>query len=298
MLGRGLGRFLRLVGFRTKIVKDNLELALGDEKTKEELQILEKKIYDNIGTQFLEIARNFTIKKEQAIKELTVSPEFARILDKMKAEGRGMVAISAHMANWELFPFGMAIRGYPISIIAKKMSNPISQKLVEDRRTQGGFNIIYAGGTLAKMAEGLKRGQFIGFMVDQHMPGPRGIRANFFGVPAASIRGLAQLAKDTQCAIIPMCIFRNPDGTHHFHMMEELPYLRAEELPEGSEERKLREEWLNTQQYQTAIEKLVRMHLDQWLWIHRRWKADRTPLNIPTTHMDQDKALKEHLATH
>ncbi len=180
----------------------------------------------------------------------------------------------------------MAARGYRVSIIAKKMSNPISQSLIEGRRQTAGFNVIYTGNTLEKMAEAVKRGEFVGFMVDQHMPGKKGIRVNFFGTPASSIRGLAKLVRETECAVLPMCIFRQPDGTHRLFMQDEVPYVHASELPQGSPERILREEWLNTQMYQKVIEQMIRENLDQWLWIHRRWKADKTPLNEATAHLE------------
>lgn len=287
--GRCLGALLRLVGFRTRIVESNLKLAFANEKSPMELKQLQKKVFSHVGTLFLEIARNFTLGRGQMISELNVDPADIEKLDAMKARGEGAVFISAHIANWELFACGMAARGYPVSIIGKRMSNPVSQELIAQRRINTGIQLIYSGGTIEKMKEALKIGGMIGFMVDQHMPGPRGIRANFFGAPAASIRGLAGLARDTNCKIIPMCAFRKPDGTHFVKMLEPLPFLQAEDLPAGSEERWLREEWLNTQNYQAAIEKLVRQHPEQWLWIHRRWKADKTPLNFATAHLQQVK---------
>lgn len=287
-LGRGLGWFLQKVGFRTKIVQKNLALALGKEKSPEELQKLQTQIYQHVGTLFIEIARNFTLTKEDFLRELSVDHRDLEKINQIKNEGRGAIVISAHIANWELFPAGMAARGVPVSIIAKKMSSSVSQKLIEDRRATAGFDVIYAGNTLVKMAAALKQGQFIGCMLDQHMPGKKGLRVHFFDVPAASIRGIATLARETRCRIIPMCIYRQLDGTHRLHVMDEVEYIEAKNLPEGSPERILREEWLNTQKYQMVLEQMIRQQLDQWLWIHRRWKADQTPLNPSTAHLDQN----------
>ena len=277
-LGRGLGRLLYALGFRRKIVAGNLSLALGKELSAVELQRLMAEFYGNLGLTFLEIARNFSLTREEMRKEMRFSPEQKARLSKLAAQGKGAVMISGHIANWELLGMGAAAHGNRVAIVVKKMNNALSQALVERRRASTGLEIIYSGRTLEKMKAVLKEGKFIGFMMDQNVTGTKGIRTEFFGVPAATIRGLASLVRETGTPVIPICSYRLPDGTHEFFLGEELPYLRDESLPEGSPERLLREEWLNTQQYQSAIERMVRAKPAQWLWIHRRWKCPRDPL--------------------
>ncbi|MBY0385208.1 lysophospholipid acyltransferase family protein [bacterium] len=287
-LGAGLGAILQLVGFRTTIVENNMQLCLAHEKSPQEIRQLKKQFYRHIGTLFLEIVRNFTLTREQFVNEVYIAPKDLEKLDQMKARGQGMLVISAHIANWEIFPSSIAGRGYPVSIVAKKMSSPISQTLIEQRRITAGFDVLYTGNTLNKIKEAISKGVFVGCMVDQHQGGPKGIRVNFFGTPAASIRGLANLAREIRCTVMPICIYRQPDGTHRLHIMDELTPIEAPELPAGSPERFLREEWLNTQKYQEVIEQMIRQHPEQWLWIHRRWKANKTPLNFSTAHLEQN----------
>lgn len=287
-LGKCFGTFLRCVGFRTKIVSSNLKLALGSEKTEDELKELQVKVYHHVGTLFLEILRNFTLTREEYVKEVEITPEDRAVLDRIRKEGKGLLAISAHLGNWEIFPAGVAGRGYPVSIVAKRMSSVVAQTLLEQRRQATGFDVIYTGNTLKNIAEAMKRGGFVGCMLDQHMPGKKGLRVNFFGVPAASIRGIAQLVREQRCPVYPIYIYRQPNGVHRMRILDVVKYIEVPELPEGSRERLLREEWLNTQQYQEVMEKIIRSHLDQWLWIHRRWKADRTPLSLATAHLEEN----------
>lgn len=287
VLARGLGRFLYLVGFRWKVVSSNLELALGSELSPEELKALARRVYLSIGYTFLEIGRNFSLNRESFRNELYLSQEQRARLDEISRRGKGAVFISGHIGNWEVMATGVAAHGYPVVAVVKKQSGAVSQLLIERQRLRTGLGVIYSGGTIVKMESALKEGKFIGFMVDQNTTGTKGLRANFFGVPAASIRGLAGLVKRTGTAVIPVCAVRQANGTHTIDLLDELPYLTAPELPEGSEERELREEWLNTQQYQTAVEQLVRRHPEQWLWIHRRWKTSRVPLNFATAHREQ-----------
>lgn len=285
-LGRGLGLFLMAVHFRKRIVTENLKLAFGKEKSSKELTALCKEFYQCIGLTFLEIARNFSLSQQQMREEIVFSDEDRKIIQGIIDRGKGAVCVSGHFANWELLAMGMAAHGYPISLVVKKMNNPFSQVLIERQRLRTGLGIIYSGGTIEKMKTALKQGTFIGFMMDQNTTGNKGIRANFFGVPASSIRGLAGLARDTGCTILPLCSYRQKDGRHRLFLMPELSYLTAPELAEGSPERTLREEWLNTQQYQTAIETMVRKQPEQWMWIHRRWKTSRIPFDPTTVHLE------------
>jgi Kdo2-lipid IVA lauroyltransferase/acyltransferase len=276
--GHALGLILLFFGFRKKIVQSNLQLAYGNEKTPEELSILLRKIYKNVGLTFLEIARNFTLTTEDLHRELILLPEDEKKLREIQGRGRGAVVISAHIANWELFGMGIPTYNIPVGMVVKKMTNPIAQELIEQRRARTGVVIIYPGGTLEKMKECLRQNIFIGCMMDQHIHGKNAVRTNFFGVPVASIRGFAQLARETRVPFIPICCFRTGKGDQVVKLYDEIPYLTADELPENSPERVAREEYLNTQQYQKAIEVMVREHPEEWLWIHRRWKADRTPI--------------------
>jgi KDO2-lipid IV(A) lauroyltransferase len=285
-MGRGLGGLLLALGFRKKIVSTNLELALGKEMSAAERERLLKDVYAHVGTLFLEIARNFGLSRRQMLEDFLISDSCRERVRSVLSQGKGAVFITGHIANWELFAMAMAASGVPLSLVVKKMNNAVSQALIERQRKRTGLEIIYSGGAIEKMKENLRRQRGIGFMVDQNTTGKKGIRVNFFGVPASSIRGLAALARDTGVPIVPVYSVRLPDGKHEMRMHDPLPYLEASELPRGSPERLAREEWLNTQQYQAAIEAMVREKPEQWLWIHRRWKTSREPLNEATAHLE------------
>jgi KDO2-lipid IV(A) lauroyltransferase len=286
VLGAALGSFLHFLHFRRKIVRSNLELAFGASLSAEALEQLTKTVYTNIGLTFLEIARNFSLTREDMVRDLQLDPLDRAVVEAAYARGQGIIFISAHIGNWELLATGMAARGLSLAAVVKKMNNAVSQALIERQRISSGLEVIYSGGTIEKMREALRRNVGIGFMLDQNTTGKKGIRCNFFGVPASCIRALSKLVKESGAAVIPVCGFRESDGRHRVHLLPEINYIHCEELPAGSEERALREEWVNSQRYQHALEELVRIHPEQWLWIHRRWKASREPLASGSEHRE------------
>jgi KDO2-lipid IV(A) lauroyltransferase len=45
---------------------------------------------------------------------------------------------------------------------------------------------------------------------------------------------------------------------------DELPLVESEDIGEAIR--------LNTQAYNTALERILLRHPEQWIWMHRRWK--------------------------
>lgn len=279
VLGAGLGHLLRFAGFRKRIVRENLRLAFGKELSPAEIRDLERRVFRHVGRLFLEVLRNFALSQDRVRSEFRIDPESERRIRGILSRGRGMILLSGHFGNWEIGGLGLPAHGIPLSVVAKRMTGPISQVLLEKVRLRARMELIYSGGVMERIRASLKQGRAVAFMIDQNKTGNKAIRVNFFGVPASSIRSLAGLKRETDVPILPVCTRRLDDGTHTLFAMEELPYVSAPDLPEGSVERIYKEEWLNSQLYQDAIEKMVRQQPDQWLWIHRRWKANREPLS-------------------
>jgi len=61
--------------------------------------------------------------------------------------------------------------------------------------------------------------------------------------------------------------FRFPSGAWGAAFSEPI-----ETLATGDRERDLR---ANTQRYMIEIEKVIRQHPEDWLWMHRRWKKSK-----------------------
>ncbi|MCO5142275.1 MAG: lysophospholipid acyltransferase family protein [Oligoflexia bacterium] len=284
--GSGLGAFLSLIGFRKKIVRTNLEMTLCKSKHSKRRSILEKSIYQHIGTLFIEILRNFSLNRSEILSAFEVSSRDVERLKRIIDENKGAIFISGHIGNWELIPMGISVRGFPVSIVVKKMNSAISQYLISHLRKRTGIGIIYSGKALEKMEAELSQGRFIGMMMDQNITGSKGIRANFLGVPASSIRGISHLVKKTGAKVFSVAIYRKKSGNYQFYLSEEIEYQKISDSNYSPVEKEAREEWVNTQIYQTEVEKLLRRKPSQWLWIHRRWKCSREPLVINQEHKE------------
>jgi KDO2-lipid IV(A) lauroyltransferase len=102
----------------------------------------------------------------------------------------------------------------------------------------------------------LKEGGMLGLLLDQRMV--QGARLSFFGHEALTALSAAELALKYDALLIPVYAIRKENGLD-FDILVEAP------IPQASAE-------AMTQALNDSLEALVRQHMDQWFWIHRRWK--------------------------
>lgn len=99
----------------------------------------------------------------------------------------------------------------------------------------------------------------VGLLVDQFMI--RGAPLTFFGKPAPTALSAAELALKYDALLVPIYGIRQPDGLN-FEIRVEAPILHSDAET-------------MTQALNDSLEALTRQHMDQWFWIHRRWKPKR-----------------------
>ena len=85
-----------------------------------------------------------------------------------------------------------------------------------------------------------------------------GVFVEFFGRPAWTPVGAAELALRFDAAVLPTFIERRADGSHRAVIHPELP------LPTDPT--------AATALMSAAIEAQIRAHPEQWVWLHRRWR--------------------------
>jgi KDO2-lipid IV(A) lauroyltransferase len=105
----------------------------------------------------------------------------------------------------------------------------------------------------------------VGLLIDQDIRNIPGVFVPFFGRPAWTPSGAAMLSIRMRCPMIPGFIHRRPDGSHHVQIHPPL------EIPaDGTLEDKIQE---LTASATAVIERQIRAHPEQWVWMHRRWRT-------------------------
>lgn len=253
LAGRLVARMAPLLGF-SKRVRDNLALICPD-LPEAEVKRLERAVPDNLGRMLAEIysGEEFLAR----VQDLPLEGPGAQALARAHAEGRPVVIAAGHFGNYDAWRGALAARGYKIGAIYRPMNNrAFNEQYVAtiSAIAQPLFSRSRRG--LADMMRWLREGGMVAFGFDQFFRA--GAELRFFGHPARTPLSAADMALKMKAELIPIYAIRQEDGLS-FRILVEAP------VPHSDPSTMM-------QQLNDALERQVRAHMGQWLWIHRRWK--------------------------
>lgn len=184
-------------------------------------------------------------------------------LEAALAAGKGALILTAHIGNWELMA-AAASRWGPVGCVVKPIKARGVSAFVCRRRERMGLRLYSRDGSLRPILRALARGEIVAMPLDQNMRLRRGIFVPFFGRPACTTPGLAIASALARAPVFPAYMIREETGRHQLHLespIEPPPDLRSATIREY------------TARYTAVLERIIRAHPEQWLWIHRRWKT-------------------------
>ncbi len=178
-----------------------------------------------------------------------------------KQRGRGVLIATGHLGNWELSGVAHALLGgEPMDVVVRPLDNPLIDRLVERRRGIAGNRMIGKKDFLRSLLGTLRANGTVGIFVDQNTGLDQGVFVDFFGIPARCGTAFAKLAKHTGAAVVPgFAVWIESERRYRLRFYPEIEMT-------GDVAR-------DTARVQAAVEMAIREYPDQWLWVHRRWKA-------------------------
>jgi KDO2-lipid IV(A) lauroyltransferase len=190
--------------------------------------------------------------------------------DLAHAQGRGVVFLSSHVGNWEAMAAAGALSGMDLWIVTKHLKPEWIHKKIEDARARCGVHGTYEPRTLRDVLRVLRSGGTVGFVLDQYTGPPVGVRVPYFGVTVGTSLALATVVKRMGAVVLPVVNARTRDGKLITEIREPLDWQ--------NDVHPNRELAINTARFVECVEKDVRANPEQWLWTHRRFKGDLSPL--------------------
>lgn len=181
------------------------------------------------------------------------------------AKGRGVVLVTAHLANWELLPIALERLRIKAVAVASTLNNPRLNELIGSIRRFEYMEVAERGSETSARAllSCLKRGEALVLVNDVDIEA-QGVFVDFFGIPANTPRAPASLALKLDAPLLVYFDERMPDGSH---------VLRFDEVPVTDAIRSDADPVRALTQAVTArTEAEIRSRPEQWMWNHRRWK--------------------------
>jgi KDO2-lipid IV(A) lauroyltransferase len=179
---------------------------------------------------------------------------------------RGVIFLTGHLGVWELHSFGWSALEYPLSFLVRPLDNPRIEEMIEAVRTRFGNRAIDKQSAARQSLRVLRQGGTLGILSDLNTQTREGVFVPFFGKLACTTAGIATLALKTDAVVIPTCAVWNKERKRYFfHGDPPVELVRT-----GDHEKDIE---VNTARFAAAVERMVRLYPDQWLWIHKRWKT-------------------------
>ncbi len=252
MLGR-----LRQVGMR------NLEIAFP-EKTVAEREAILRGVYRSLGWQLAEFCKmgGYSAVEASGFIRYDGLEHYLAARDK----GRGVLVLTGHLGAWELSSFYHSLMGYPMSLVIRRLDNPLVDGFVNGIRSMHGNRVIHKDDFARGLLTAMHRGETVGILMDTNMTPPQGVFVPYFGVEACTATAMARVALKTNAAVLPgFLVWEAAEGRYVLRFGQELELVRT-----GDAETDI---VANTALFTATIEAYVRRYPEQWLWVHRRWKT-------------------------
>jgi KDO2-lipid IV(A) lauroyltransferase len=247
-----------------KIALNNLHLALGSEKNEEEIKRICRDSFKNIGKDMMEISRCLDLDSKTFVKL-----EGKEYLDEALKQGKGVIALSAHLGNFPLMNVRLANEGYPLSMVIRGTKNPKIVKIMNSFIDAVGIEAIPdkpRTACIARCLKALKENRILWLQNDINAPGTEAW-VDFFGYLVPAFKGPVIFSLRTRAPILPMFITRN---AHHSHNLIISPPFELKARENNQEDITS-----NIAQLTKIIEGMIRKYPEQWWWTHRRFKRAR-----------------------
>ncbi len=257
---------VRLIGYRKKVVEDNLRFSFPG-KDENELRSIRNKFYHHFCDLFVETIKLQHISESEMRKRV----KFKNIeyIDKLHDEGKDVVAIMAHYNNWEwVTSINLHCKALGCDVY-RPLKNKAFDSYMLDLRSRWG-NLNFAMRSTLKDVIKLRRENqrfIIGLIADQS-PGEPEIQywTNFLNQNTAVLTGPEKIAKLTKSPVVYLDMQKVKRG---YYEIDIVPLLEDTADSATNEITELGVKYL---------EKVINKKPEHWLWSHKRWKYSKNRL--------------------
>lgn len=204
-------------------------------------------------------------RPEQASTRLEIVPR--GLLDRLVADGRGVVMSSAHFGPFEAAAAMARILPPGTELAAMTDENSIGQALHRVRQRMG-LTVVPADASPRQLTKFLGGGGVVVVIADLHRPGMRGHVVRFLDAECILPGGPAAIARLGQAPLVPFAVY--PDGLRHWRLELGTPIAPPAQRGGRADEQRV------TQELANAFTDVIRRAPQHWdavdplPWLSRR----------------------------
>ena len=250
---------------KRRIILSNASHVLGLPPSDKRVRHLARRVYATYATFILELMRLPNLAADEPLRLLDRldgaygGNSFIALFELLRAEQRGLIAVSGHIGSIDLLAGAFALRGLPTYGLADDSAYPELFEEMNAQRRRWYFEVI-PWRYLRKVFSALREPAILGLVVDWGYRAD-GIPVRLFGEWTALPAGPAILAAKTKAAIVPVVCRRLPDGKYEARHYDPIEVADSTDV----------ELQRATQKIADALEDMISTAPEQWYSFKPVW---------------------------
>lgn len=180
---------------------------------------------------------------------------------------RPTVMVTGHFGNFEIGGYLVGLMGFQTTTIARRLDNEFLHRWVERFRSARGQHLFDKEGCAPDVDRLLRAGGTLSLLADQHA-GDKGCWVEFMGVPASCHKALALFSMSSGAPMVAVFTRRVDRRPMHFESG-----CVAVADPQNDPSGNCASVESLTRWYNQQLADTVRPSVEQYWWLHRRWRT-------------------------
>ena len=243
-----------LIPERRKVTRINLAKCFP-QKSAAERETLARAHFRAFTRAFIEQGILWWSSKER-IRELVA------LEGRENLEGHARTIVFApHFVGFEATLARLAL-DFPVSMMYSRQKDPLFEARLYKGRTRFGGVMLPRQAGIKSGIEIIESGRLYYYLPDLDFGPNRSVFVPFFGVPAATVTGLAYIARTTGAAVVPCVTRMLPGGGGYVARL----YPAWSDFPSGDDH-------VDARRMMAFVEEQVLEMPEQYFWLHKRFKT-------------------------
>jgi len=252
----------RFTGYRKKVVLTNLRNSLQG-RSEQEYHKIAKAFYHHLCDLLVESLKSFTMTEAEIVERYKYAPNDD--LDRYFREGRGVICVAGHYANWEWagIASGTQLLHKPVGFY-KPLANKYIDSYTRRTRVQGRSVLVSITDTKAVFEKDWGEPAIFYMIADQSPPTARlAYWVSFLNQDTAVLHGPEKYARVHN---LPVFYAWTRPVKRGYYVLDFIPLCTDPKSVKTTE---------ITMAFMKILEDQIRENPPYYLWSHRRWKLKR-----------------------
>lgn len=249
-----------IIGYRKKIVRNNILIALPNVSEEKRLSI-EKKFYQHMCDMFLEMIKTMSISSEEMKERFKITN--IELLKEYEQKNKSIILLAAHYASWEWLLSINESTSFKCYGVYKKVNNKYFDAKVRAIRSKFKSILVTTDNTIALINDNEKNGimSLYGLASDQSPQVHKTFHwQQFMGITVPVHTGAEMLAKRYDLEVVFAKVKKVKRG-----------YYEATFVPIANNPKSI-PDYEITDAYLKEVEQQILEAPEFYFWTHKRWK--------------------------